>query len=240
MQLVRNIATEWGPRNIRANCIAPGLVRTDFARALWEDPEREAARSRETPLLRIGEPDEIAGAAVFLAAPASSFMTGQTMVIDGGVTIGRPQRRDERRRAMAGPVLVPVLPNHRFDEAALEALSCRPSRRVSAARSRSASSRAASRTRPSISRRRTRNTCCARSRPGKLLPSAHAVDREFRVQRALAGSAVPVTPMLLLCEDAGDHRHRRSTSWTISRAACSPTARCPASNPTSAPRCTMR
>jgi NAD(P)-dependent dehydrogenase (short-subunit alcohol dehydrogenase family) len=93
MQLVRNIGTEWGPRNIRANCIAPGLVRTDFARALWEDPEREAARARETPLQRIGEPDEIAGAAVFLAAPASSFMTGQTMVIDGGVTIGSPPRR---------------------------------------------------------------------------------------------------------------------------------------------------
>ena len=93
MQLVRNIATEWGPRNIRANCIAPGLVRTDFARALWEDPEREAARSRETPLQRIGEPDEIAGAAVFLAASASSFMTGQTMVIDGGVTVGRPAQR---------------------------------------------------------------------------------------------------------------------------------------------------
>jgi NAD(P)-dependent dehydrogenase (short-subunit alcohol dehydrogenase family) len=93
MQLVRNIATEWGPQNIRANCIAPGLVRTDFARALWEDPERLAARSRETPLQRIGKPDEIAGAAVFLAAPASNFMTGQTMVIDGGVTIGTPPRR---------------------------------------------------------------------------------------------------------------------------------------------------
>ncbi len=90
MQLVRNIAVEWGPRGVRANCIAPGLVRTDFARALWENPERERERARETPLLRIGEPDEIAGAAVFLAAPASSFMTGQTLVIDGGVTVGRP------------------------------------------------------------------------------------------------------------------------------------------------------
>ncbi len=90
MQLVRNIAVEWGPRGVRANCIAPGLVRTEFARALWENPERERARARETPLLRIGEPDEIAGAAVFLAAPASSFMTGQTLVIDGGVTTGRP------------------------------------------------------------------------------------------------------------------------------------------------------
>ncbi len=90
MQMARNIAVEWGPKNIRANCIAPGLVRTDFARALWENPELEKKRSRETPLLRIGEPDEIAGAAVFLASPAGSFMTGQSIVIDGGVTIGSP------------------------------------------------------------------------------------------------------------------------------------------------------
>jgi len=88
MQLVRNLAVEWGPRNVRANCIAPGLVRTDFARALWEDPENLRRRTRDTPLQRIGEPDEIAGAAVFLAAPSGSFMTGQTIVIDGGVTAG--------------------------------------------------------------------------------------------------------------------------------------------------------
>jgi NAD(P)-dependent dehydrogenase (short-subunit alcohol dehydrogenase family) len=88
MQLVRNIAVEWGRHGIRANCIAPGLVRTDFARALWEDPETLRRRTRDTPLQRIGEPDEIAGAAVFLAAPAGSFMTGQTIVIDGGVTAG--------------------------------------------------------------------------------------------------------------------------------------------------------
>jgi NAD(P)-dependent dehydrogenase (short-subunit alcohol dehydrogenase family) len=87
MQLVRNLAVEWGPRGIRANCIAPGLVRTDFARALWEDEANLARRTRDTPLRRIGEPDEIAGAAVFLAGPSGRFMTGQTMVIDGGVTI---------------------------------------------------------------------------------------------------------------------------------------------------------
>ena len=90
MQLVRNIAVEWGPRNVRANCIAPGLVRTDFARALWEEPATLARRTRDTPLGRIGEPDEIAGAAVFLASRAGSFMTGQTMVIDGGVVAGPP------------------------------------------------------------------------------------------------------------------------------------------------------
>ncbi len=86
MQLVRNLAVEWGPRGIRANCIAPGLVRTDFARALWEDPAMLAERTATTPLRRIGEPDEIAGAAVFLASAAGRFMTGQTIVIDGGVT----------------------------------------------------------------------------------------------------------------------------------------------------------
>jgi NAD(P)-dependent dehydrogenase (short-subunit alcohol dehydrogenase family) len=94
MQLARNIAAEWGPRNIRANCIAPGLVRTDFARALWEDPANLKRRTRDTPLKRIGEPDEIAGAAVFLASQAGSFMTGQTMVIDGGVTAGAPPREE--------------------------------------------------------------------------------------------------------------------------------------------------
>jgi NAD(P)-dependent dehydrogenase (short-subunit alcohol dehydrogenase family) len=90
MQLVRNLAVEWGPRGIRANCIAPGLVRTDFARALWEDEANLARRTRDTPLRRIGEPDEIAGAAVFLAGPSGRFMTGQTMVIDGGVLAGPP------------------------------------------------------------------------------------------------------------------------------------------------------
>ena len=88
MQLVRNLAVEWGPRNIRANCIAPGLIRTDFARALWENPEIAKKRSRETPLQRIGEPDDIAGAAVFLASAAGAFTTGQTIVIDGGTTTG--------------------------------------------------------------------------------------------------------------------------------------------------------
>jgi NAD(P)-dependent dehydrogenase (short-subunit alcohol dehydrogenase family) len=89
MALARNIATEWGPKNIRANCIAPGLVRTDFAKALWENPETYKKTVSVYPLRRIGEPDEIAGAAVFLAGPSGSFMTGQTIVIDGGGIIGR-------------------------------------------------------------------------------------------------------------------------------------------------------
>jgi NAD(P)-dependent dehydrogenase (short-subunit alcohol dehydrogenase family) len=87
MQLARNLAHEFGPDNVRVNCIAPGLIKTDFAQALWEDEARLAERNKTTPLRRIGEPHEIAGAVVYLASPASSFMTGQTIVVDGGVTI---------------------------------------------------------------------------------------------------------------------------------------------------------
>jgi NAD(P)-dependent dehydrogenase (short-subunit alcohol dehydrogenase family) len=86
-QLARNLAVEYGPHNVRVNCIAPGLIKTDFARALWEDKERLKVREEQTPLRRIGEPDEVAGAAVFLASAAGSFVTGQNIVIDGGVTI---------------------------------------------------------------------------------------------------------------------------------------------------------
>jgi NAD(P)-dependent dehydrogenase (short-subunit alcohol dehydrogenase family) len=87
MQLARNLAVEYGPHNVRVNCIAPGLIKTDFARALWEDPERLKHSTENAPLRRIGEPDEIAGTAVFLASRAGSFITGQSIVVDGGVTI---------------------------------------------------------------------------------------------------------------------------------------------------------
>ena len=87
MQIARNLAVEWGPKNVRINCIAPGIVRTDFARALLENPEIYAATVSKYPLRRIGEPDEIAGTAVLLASDAGSFTTGQTIVIDGGGTI---------------------------------------------------------------------------------------------------------------------------------------------------------
>ncbi|HEY7851552.1 MAG TPA: SDR family oxidoreductase, partial [Caulobacteraceae bacterium] len=86
MQLARNLAQELSPDNIRVNCIAPGLVKTDFARALWETPEAETRSKFATPLRRLGEPDDIAGAAVFLASRAGAWMTGQTIVIDGGTT----------------------------------------------------------------------------------------------------------------------------------------------------------
>lgn len=94
LQLARNIAVEWGPKNVRGNAIAPGLVRTDFARALWEDPVRYRKTTRDNPLQRIGEPDEIAGAAVFLASKAGSYVNGQTIVIDGGTMAGPVIQRD--------------------------------------------------------------------------------------------------------------------------------------------------
>jgi NAD(P)-dependent dehydrogenase (short-subunit alcohol dehydrogenase family) len=86
MQMTRNLAMEWGHENVRVNCIAPGLVRTDFARALWEDPENHAKALAAYPLGRLGEPEDVAGAAVFLAAKAASWITGQTLVVDGGTS----------------------------------------------------------------------------------------------------------------------------------------------------------
>ena len=87
MQLARSLALEWGRDNIRVNCLAPGLIKTDFARALWEDEAWLTRRLAATPLGRIGEPADIAGAALLLASEAGRFITGQTLVIDGGVTI---------------------------------------------------------------------------------------------------------------------------------------------------------
>jgi NAD(P)-dependent dehydrogenase (short-subunit alcohol dehydrogenase family) len=86
-ELVRNLAVEWGSANVRINAIAPSIVRTDFARALWENPETYKDAVARYPLGRIGEPDDIAGVAIFLASRASAFVTGQVIVVDGGVTI---------------------------------------------------------------------------------------------------------------------------------------------------------
>ena len=85
-QLARNLATEFGVDNIRVNCIAPGLIKTDFAKALWDNPDTLKRSLSGTPLKRIGEPEEIAGAAVYLASKAGAYMTGQMMVVDGGAT----------------------------------------------------------------------------------------------------------------------------------------------------------
>jgi NAD(P)-dependent dehydrogenase (short-subunit alcohol dehydrogenase family) len=85
--LARSLAVEWGPKGIRVNCLAPGIVKTDFAKALWDNPAVAEPAKRHAPLRRLAEPDDIAGAAVFLAAQAGAYVTGQTIVIDGGVTI---------------------------------------------------------------------------------------------------------------------------------------------------------
>lgn len=87
LQLARNLAVECGPDNIRVNCICPGVVKTYFAEALWKDPNIEKMMTEKLPLRRFGEPDDIAGAAVFLASPAGRWMTGQSLIIDGGTLI---------------------------------------------------------------------------------------------------------------------------------------------------------
>lgn len=89
MALVRNLAVEWGKNNIRVNCIAPGLVKTDFARALWENPEMRNHLEKMTPLGRIGEPDDIGLLATFLASKGGAFITGETIVADGGMSISQ-------------------------------------------------------------------------------------------------------------------------------------------------------
>lgn len=88
MQLVRNMAVEWGRHYIRANCIAPALVKTDFARALWENPMRHENALTTYPLKRLGDPDDIAGMAVMLASRAGAWICGQTLVVDGGMMAG--------------------------------------------------------------------------------------------------------------------------------------------------------
>jgi NAD(P)-dependent dehydrogenase (short-subunit alcohol dehydrogenase family) len=87
LALARSLAVEWGPRNVRVNCVAPGLIKTEFARALWENEEALARRNARTPLRRIGLPAEIGPVAAFLASPAASYITGQVIVADGGITI---------------------------------------------------------------------------------------------------------------------------------------------------------
>ncbi len=85
--LARNLSLEWGPKNIRVNSIAPGLIRTDFAQALLDDPDRLKRVEEKLPLRRVGEPVDIAGVALFLGSAAGAYVTGQTIVADGGDTI---------------------------------------------------------------------------------------------------------------------------------------------------------
>jgi NAD(P)-dependent dehydrogenase (short-subunit alcohol dehydrogenase family) len=93
-QLARNLAVELGPHNIRINCVAPGVIRTDFARALWDNPKIAKAVEAGMPLGRIGEADDVAGAIVFLGSPAARYITGQKIVVDGGTLIASPSLAD--------------------------------------------------------------------------------------------------------------------------------------------------
>lgn len=87
MQLARTMAVELGPKNIRINTVAPGLTRTEMARGAWEDPSRQAQMLSRTPIKRVAEPEDVAGAIVFLATRAGAFMTGYTLIVDGGKTM---------------------------------------------------------------------------------------------------------------------------------------------------------
>jgi len=82
--LVRNLAMELGPMGIRVNAICPGLIKTDFARALWDDPEKERKISAQIPLRRLGDPEDFAGIATFLGSDAGRYVTGQALTVDGG------------------------------------------------------------------------------------------------------------------------------------------------------------
>jgi len=88
--LTRNLAIEHGPKGIRANCIAPGLIKTDFSRALWQNEQLLKNVEEGTPVRRIGVPDDIGGVAVFLSSRAAAYITGQTLVVDGGITVREP------------------------------------------------------------------------------------------------------------------------------------------------------
>jgi len=84
IQMVKNIAVEYGHHNIRANTVAPGLIRTDFAKGLWDNPAIHNQYTKTHPMRRIGEPDEVAGAAIMLASDAGKYINGQTIIVDGG------------------------------------------------------------------------------------------------------------------------------------------------------------
>ena len=86
--MTRSLAMEWGPRGVRVNAIAPGFVLTDLTKKLWAQPHMQAWNDANCPLKRLGQPEDMVGAAIFLAAPASAFMTGQVVFVDGGFSAG--------------------------------------------------------------------------------------------------------------------------------------------------------
>jgi NAD(P)-dependent dehydrogenase (short-subunit alcohol dehydrogenase family) len=87
-QMTRALALEWGPHGVRVNALAPGFILTDLSRKLWSDPTMQAWNRSNTPQQRLGQPEDMIGTAIFLASPASAFMTGQVLYVDGGFTTG--------------------------------------------------------------------------------------------------------------------------------------------------------
>src|ERR1051325_1443349 len=87
-QMTRSLAMEWGPRGIRVNAIAPGFVLTDLTKKLWSQPKMQEWGKTNTPLVRLGQPEDMIGASIFLASEASAWMTGQTLFVDGGFSAG--------------------------------------------------------------------------------------------------------------------------------------------------------
>ena len=86
--MTRALAAEWGPHQVRVNALAPGFILTDLTNKLWSDPTMQAWNEANCPLGRLGQPEDMVGTALFLASPASAFMTGQILYVDGGVTAG--------------------------------------------------------------------------------------------------------------------------------------------------------
>lgn len=86
--MTRSMATEWGARGVRVNAIAPGFILTDLTKTLWSDAGMQDWNRENTPLGRLGQPQDLVGAALFLASAASAFMTGQTLFVDGGFSAG--------------------------------------------------------------------------------------------------------------------------------------------------------
>ncbi len=87
--MTRALALEWGPSGVRVNGLAPGFILTDLTKKLWSDPTMQAWNTANCPLGRLGKPEDLVGTALFLASPASAFLTGQTIYVDGGLICGR-------------------------------------------------------------------------------------------------------------------------------------------------------
>ena len=96
--MTRTLAMEWGPRGVRVNALAPGFILTDMTQKLWSREDMHAWGIRNTPVRRLGKPDDMVGTAVFLASQASAFMTGQTLFVDGGFSAGLNWPIDEEEK----------------------------------------------------------------------------------------------------------------------------------------------